>query len=119
MEKKRAVVVDDEKITGEIISQIVEELGYKVVFFNRPDLAIKYLEACGKLDLLISDFHMPSLLNGLELAKVAKEANSEIRRVIIMSGYPGRAIGESIRQSGFLFLKKPFGIASLQAMILD
>ena len=74
--------------------------------------AIRIFESGQEIDLLFSDVVMPNGMNGVELARGAKQRNKNIK-VLLTSGYAGdvmerhRAVGE------FPIIDKPFRLGDL------
>ena len=81
-------IVDDEEDISTLFRLAIDENveGYDVISFNDPIFALEhFIENASSYALVISDLRM-SGLNGLELLKKVKEANSSVR-TILMSGY--------------------------------
>jgi len=94
---KRILVVDDERVVGELVAQMLrdEDEGYEVCVAGSAREA-RALE--GRWNLLITAVVMPET-NGVKLAR-----QIDAGRVIFMSGYRQ----EALERSGSIFLQKPF-----------
>jgi two-component system response regulator YesN len=81
-------IADDDEIIRKGLRSIIEQSNLKyTVVGEAPDgeLALKIMEECGKIDLLITDIRMP-VMDGLELIKKVKERYI-LMKVIVLSGY--------------------------------
>lgn len=88
------LIVDDEKEELEGISFLIDKLGFKLykVFADNGNQALEYLQN-HKVDILFTDIRMPRL-DGLELIKLAKNENPNLK-IIIYSGYADFAYAQS------------------------
>ncbi len=100
------LVVDDEPMFRELLRQILEREGYRVVESESVDMALKKLEM-NKISLVLSDVKMPHK-SGFELLKNSKEKYPDIP-FLLMSGYgkqAGEEPGATEKPDGFI--SKPF-----------
>ena len=81
--RKTLMIVDDEPLNLRVY-QVQFRKEYNVITFQDPDEAAAY-DDLDKVDMLITDFKMPSL-NGYELVKDVKARNSNVF-AIILTGY--------------------------------
>ncbi|MFM2392155.1 MAG: hypothetical protein RLZZ546_132, partial [Bacteroidota bacterium] len=110
----RAVIVDDENGSIEILQQKIIEFtqGVSIVAtFSDPKEALPCLER-GDFDILFLDVDMPAL-NGFELISKLKEVKFEI---VFTTAYSEFAI-EAIRMGAFDYLTKPILIEDLQKCV--
>jgi PAS domain S-box-containing protein len=76
--KGRLLLVDDEEALVDILSRVLEGLGYSVTPFNSSvDALAAFLAAPDNFDLVISDLTMPNL-TGLDLARKMKERRPDL-----------------------------------------
>jgi two-component system cell cycle sensor histidine kinase/response regulator CckA len=102
------LMVEDEGSLRELIREILEQGGYKVVVACDGREALSAgLEFDGAIDLLITDVVMPEL-NGRELAEHLTRNCSKVQ-VLFMSGYTDDAVvRHGVLEEGAYFLQKPF-----------
>lgn len=106
----RILVVDDEAIIREFVSEVLEPLDVTQAV-NGQD-AIDQIPGFDP-DLIITDIKMP-IKGGEEVVKFSKQFNSKIP-VIIITGYTSLDIAsECIRMGADGFLAKPFTITQLR-----
>lgn len=81
-------VVDDDKIIRQGIRSIIEKSALDCTVVGEAsdgELALKELEQCDRVDLLITDIRMP-VMDGMELIKQVKERYRTMK-IIVLSGY--------------------------------
>jgi PAS domain S-box-containing protein len=107
------LIVEDDPLLREMMKEVLEEAGYRVLCAEGPAAAIELSRSeGGKIDLVVTDVVMPKM-NGFELAKKLAEARDDLR-VLFMSGYSDQSLadrGESIEESALL--RKPFSNGDL------
>src|SRR4029078_489835 len=80
-EKKRILIVDDEKDVGKTFKMILENYGFIIDSFTDPLLALEKFKP-NFYDLTILDIKMPEI-NGFELYDRLKSADSNIKTIFI------------------------------------
>ena len=85
---KTVLVVDDHDIVRELIAEILEQQGYRVLQASGAAEAIQILEQHqSTIDLMLSDFLMPGM-RGTELARFARKIRPPMK-VLLMSAMEG------------------------------
>lgn len=108
----RLCIVEDERSVLNLIVDLLSHT-YAIIDFNNPLEAWEFLKIhSNSIDLLITDINMPGL-TGIELGKLVKEINSDIK-ILYMSGYVGHT-GKDL--SGENFIYKPFTLSELKGKI--
>lgn len=104
----RVLVVDDEMVIREILSDFLTMEGYQVLTAADGDEALELLEA-HPVNLVISDLKMPRM-GGLELLANLRETHSEVV-TLIMTGYGTVATAiEAMKRGAFDYVLKPFKV---------
>ena len=100
--------VDDEEIIRQLGADILEDVGYKVLFASGGEEAIRiYQQKKKKIALVILDMVMPGL-GGRETFLKLKEINSKIK-VLLSSGYStNEGVGEILKEGVGGFIQKPY-----------
>ncbi|MCJ2065699.1 PAS domain-containing protein [Methylobacterium sp. J-088] len=80
------LVVDDRPDVAATAATILEDFGYKVIVADGPKQAIEILDGEGRIDLLFTDLIMPGGMNGVMLARAARERQPKIK-VLLTTGY--------------------------------
>lgn len=82
-EKPIVCLVEDDEIMRHLFTRAITRAGAAVVVTNGPDDAIPILQS-GNIDLIISDYRMPSEKDGLRLLAFVKDNYPELP-IFIMS----------------------------------
>jgi len=102
------LVVEDDWLIRKIIRQVLEKMGYEMLFAERGKEALLVCEGMEKKpDLLLTDIVLPDI-NGHELATQMSVKFPEIK-ILYMSGYSEEIAGShSMLDEKVLFIGKPF-----------
>ena len=110
------LVEDDVRVRG-FVRRTLEGLGYRITEATDGQQALDLLDGGGGFDLVLSDIEMPGGVSGLDLA-ARVEAHLPRTRVLLMSGYPDRAMARSDWRDRPV-LSKPFGPRELAGAVRD
>jgi two-component system, cell cycle sensor histidine kinase and response regulator CckA len=107
------LLVEDDDAIRELIREILEMEGYKVLTASSGHEALQVSqEIKDSIELLITDVVMPGMSGG-DLSKTLAETYPEIK-VLYMSGYTDDAVvRHGVLEEGTAFLQKPFSPDSL------
>ena len=113
------LLVDDERSIAEVMREILESLGYRVMTAGSGQEAIAiYMEKGKEIDLVILDMIMPGMGGGKAFAAL-REIDPGVR-VILSSGYSADGEVRQILEKGCnSFIQKPFRIAEISKKIRD
>jgi signal transduction histidine kinase/CheY-like chemotaxis protein len=113
------LVVEDDAEVRSTVTEMLRDLGYKVLTAKDAASAIPILESGVKIDLLFTDVVMPGPVRSPELARKAKELLPNVA-VLFTSGYTENAIVHGGRLDvGVNLLTKPYSRQTLAARIRD
>jgi PAS domain S-box-containing protein len=117
--RETILLVEDEPVILEMVTQILHELGYTVLAAGTPGEAIRQArEYSGEIHLLLTDVVMPGM-NGPDLARTLMPLYPDMR-CLFMSGYTADAIvHHGVLDQGVSFVQKPFSIKDLAARIRE
>jgi len=102
------LLVEDEDIVRQLVREILQEQGYRVLAADRGSEALRMLseEKC-EIDLLISDVVMPEM-NGATVAQRVRAMCPRVR-VLFVSGYSESDMADQgLEALAFQVLQKPF-----------
>jgi PAS domain S-box-containing protein len=102
------LLVEDEDAVLNLVRDVLQERGYRVLPARHPDEAIQIVERHdGPIDLLLTDVVMPGM-SGPAVAQRLQPLHPEMR-VLYISGYPDETLGrQNVLAPGEQFLEKPF-----------
>jgi PAS domain S-box-containing protein len=111
------LVVEDEDALRAYTSEILRELGYRVIEASNGAAALELLESGQAVDLLLTDVVMPGGLNGRQLADEATRRLPKLK-VVFMTGYTRNAVVHQGRLDGGVnLISKPFAFHELAEKI--
>jgi len=100
-------VVDDEAMLLELATVILEPLGYEIVTFRDPDVALaSFASAQPRPDLLITDYAMHSM-NGMHLIQQCRLLEPH-QKILLISGTVGPEIFGQAPCKPDRYLAKPY-----------
>jgi|GEM_PF-744443 len=117
----RILVMDDEEMVREIITQMLTRMGHQVATAEDGDQALGlYQEALKQgrpFDVVIMDLTIPGGKGGAETARELLSLDPEAR-LVVASGYAEDPIMAAYRSHGFAgCLKKPFLLKELEEVL--
>ena len=108
------LLVEDELGVRDLVGRVLTSHGYQVLQAGQASAALQIAETYdGLIDLLLTDVIMPGGLSGFQLAEQLR-ARYPVLRVLYMSGYTDRALGQHVAlEAPLRLLQKPFTPDSL------
>jgi signal transduction histidine kinase/CheY-like chemotaxis protein len=106
-EGRRILVLDDDRLVLETVTEILSSAGYTVVPFDSALQALEEVNKPDPIDLMIVDFAMPEM-RGDQFAAKARSRRSAVP-IVFISGYAEPA---SLQSESYV-LRKPFSLHSL------
>jgi len=108
---KKILVVDDDKDSCELLSEILAAQNWQVETANSPEKAL-VLSNQDKFDLVISDINLEASLSGLDLLQRLREKSP----VILVTGFGSLETAvEATREGAWDFISKPFKVDEIVA----
>jgi PAS domain S-box-containing protein len=117
LESGTILVVDDEQMLREMLSEYLSESGYTVHMAADGNEALTFYQSHGEnIDLVITDLGMPGM-GGEELYRQLRRINAEVN-VMVSSGYLDGTTKENLLRMGIKrVLIKPFKMEDIHAAI--
>jgi PAS domain S-box-containing protein len=109
------LIVDDSADVAEVTSSLFEHLGYKTLYCDSAEAALRLLADGTKIDLVFSDIVMPGMIDGVGLATEIRSRYPDLP-VVLTTGYSDAA---QSAPSNLKILRKPFDTDSLKTFIQD
>ena len=102
------LVVDDRPDVAETAGIMLGDFGYTVLVANGPDEAMRALGGEARIDLLFTDLIMPGGMNGVMLARLARERQPKMR-VLLTTGFAEASLERTdAGGSEFEIIMKPY-----------
>ena len=113
--KPSLLIVDDDEIMRETLSDVLKKRGYDVISVGSGNGALSTIKK-NLIDLILLDMKLPDV-DGLEVLKKIKEFDTEIL-VIMMTAYSDVQTAVSSMKSGaYDYINKPFELEELRLLI--
>ena len=112
------LVVDDEPTVRMLVSEVLEEKGYRVLEAHDGAAGLAMLRSDLRVDLLITDVGLPGGMNGRQLADAGRSLRPSLP-VLFITGYAeNAAVGDGRLDPGMQLLTKPFTMDALAGKAL-
>jgi CheY-like chemotaxis protein len=112
---KTVMLVDDDRTTADVLSQMLRVLGHRAEIFRSPSECLEWLESNAP-DLAIVDIAMPEI-DGPALMKEIRARGSSFP-IVVLTGRPESPGAERAKQLGAIALvAKPMSIDILQGLL--
>lgn len=115
MDNYRIMVIDDEKIVGDMAKMSLENEGYKVETFLNAEPALARLKE-EKFDVVVTDYKMKGI-DGMEVLRTVKNLYPETKVIMITAFANLDTAIEALRGDVHDFFPKPVKIKELKASI--
>jgi PAS domain S-box-containing protein len=110
------LVVEDDAEVRDMVLELLSHLGYSTLVATNGADALAVLRRENGVDLLFTDIVMPADMNGVELARRARNLRPGLK-VLLSSGHAGDEIKSHLLRGRFSFISKPYGTAVLAAKL--
>ena len=111
------LVVEDDADIRELIIEMLEESGYRVLSAANAEEAMAIVRRDRAIDVLFTDIIMPGRLNGVDLAQAALGVQPHLK-LLFASGYASPAVLAPLQHHlSRAFLKKPYRPRELTSRI--
>ena len=107
--------IDDEAKAGELFKRFCDGRPYRPRVFQRPQDALTWFHDNGA-DLVITDLRMPGM-DGIELLHRIRQRDREVPAIVITAYSTVNAAINALRLGAVDFLKKPFDMEELLALV--
>lgn len=111
----RALVIDDDRTTLDLLKFQLEGEGYEVVLAERGEKGLEHVRD-DEFDIILTDLNLPDI-SGIEMVKRSKEIAAETE-IIMVTGFGSveKAI-EATKAGAFYYIEKPVEFEELLVLI--
>ena len=107
------LIIDDEYAIRMLVTEVLEEIGYRVLEAEDGAGGLKILQSEVRIHLLITDVGLPGGLNGRQVADAGRKIRPDLR-VLFITGYAENAVvGNGHLDAGMSVIGKPFEMTTL------
>ena len=115
----KVLIVDDEKMILNLMSEALTDEGYECFVADNVDAAVEIVKTTPGITLIITDLKMPGK-TGADLIKIVETQCEPNIKFIVMSGHGSpRVEGNGIDIAAYPFLRKPLSIERLLETIIS
>ncbi|MEW6377194.1 MAG: hybrid sensor histidine kinase/response regulator [Thermodesulfobacteriota bacterium] len=114
-EKERVLVVDDEEAVREMVSRVVNLIGYEVVTARNGEEALEVLRT-EPISILITDIKMPEM-DGFELMKAVQAGFPDIHIICMTAHGASYTYTDVVAFGAMDYITKPFTIDEMRAKL--
>jgi len=115
MTVQRILVVDDDRLSREFLTEAVQSLGYQAIAATSSQDALELIRS-KQPDLVLSDLRMPEV-DGIELIKQVNDEWPELPTVLITAHGTVESAVQAMRNGASDFLLKPTSPEALEIVI--
>jgi DNA-binding NtrC family response regulator len=115
MGEYRIMIIDDEKIVGDMAKMALEKEGFAVETFINAEPALERLKVMG-FDVVVTDLKMKGI-DGMEVLRRVKNQYPETKVIMITAFANLDTAIEALREDVYDFFPKPVRIKELKASI--
>jgi len=112
---KQIVIIDDEKIVGDMAQRILSQEGYEVETFTDSTQALARIRN-KRFDLVITDLKMENI-DGMDILKEVNQLYPDTKVIMLTAYATLDAAIEAIRERIFDFFPKPVKIEDLKKSV--
>jgi PAS domain S-box-containing protein len=112
------LVVEDDAAVRLIITDVLDELGYRHLEAQDGMHALPILQSGQRIDLMVTDVGLPKM-NGRQLAEMARAARPALK-ILFVTGYAEKAaVRHGFLEPGMAMLMKPFTLDALATKVRE
>jgi CheY-like chemotaxis protein len=115
--KLTVLLVDDEESVRTLSTELLSELGYKVLQAADGPSGVERRASVEHIDLLITDVGLPNGMNGRQLADALRIQQPGLKVLFITGFAEPTAIGDQALEPGMQLMAKPFSMAALARQV--
>lgn len=106
MRRAKVLVVEDEALISEMISEVLAENGFDVHAVPDAETALQYIQDGPEVDVLFTDINLEGRMDGSTLAQKVRNQRPEMPIVYCSGRYSSSAIAPLMPRS--IFVRKPY-----------
>lgn len=103
---RRVVLVEDEPVSLEVMTSVLQAMDLEVVAFQTADSALDFIRENPRQSLVLSDIGLPGM-SGLDLLQGIRELGLSIPFVLISACHEVDMVLQSLRLGAMDYLQKP------------
>lgn len=114
--ENRILVVDDEAVIRELMTDILTEEGYHVQTAGNGREALKVLESQPDFEVLFTDIMMPEM-DGIELIRHARQVSPQIVAIVMTGHATLESARAAVKEGIYDYVVKPFNLSEIRLAV--
>lgn len=111
------LLVEDDPVVLVVVAEVLNDLGYLMLEAENGQSALRIVESCARIDLLLTDVGLPGGMNGRQLADAARRHRPDLK-ILFLTGYAENVAANDGRMvQGMEVMTKPFALDVLAAKV--
>ncbi|MCP4643027.1 MAG: response regulator [bacterium] len=117
-EQNKILVVDDEAVIRELLTDILLDEGYDVVTVSNGPDALKLLEEDDTYVLLFTDIMMP-VMDGIQLVREARKVRPSLIPVVMTGFATLETARAAVKEGVYDYVLKPFSLSEIKLAVTN
>ena len=113
----RLLLIEDNLVVQEAVTGLLQSWGCQVRVAADLQQALQQLQAHGRPDAILSDYHLGGAENGIECVQALRAAAGHSIAACLMSGDSDAAFLQAVQTAGLPLLHKPVRPAKLRSLL--
>ena len=114
--RRRVLLVEDEFLVRVIVSDALTDAGFEVIEAGDGEEGVRLLDKSPEFDAVITDLQMPGSVDGLSLARHARERDAAVP-MIFATARPDSVRSFGGRSDHNVVVEKPYGPEQIVAVL--
>jgi DNA-binding NtrC family response regulator len=111
----RLLVIDDDAVTRELLTEVLQGEGYEVVACDRGAAALERADA-EAFDLAVTDIRMPEM-DGIAVTRALRARHPDIQVVVMTAFGSVETAVEAVKHGAFDYVSKPMNIDEIKSTV--
>jgi signal transduction histidine kinase/ActR/RegA family two-component response regulator len=114
---QNVLVIEDDLMSREALCGLLEQWGFQVFAKSSSEMAIDSVRKGLKVNLVLSDFHLPGRLNGVDAIRAIRADAGLVIPACVVTGNPDETTRQTVSNAGLVLLTKPVRPAQLRSVM--
>lgn len=116
--REKILVVDDEAVIRELLSEVLQDDGYVVEAANNGQTALELLRSSDDFVLLFTDILMPGM-NGIDLLREAKRLRPSLIPIVMTAYATLETARAAVKEGAYDYVLKPFSLSEIKLAVAN
>ena len=117
-EARKILVVDDEVVIRELLTDVLEDAGYEVGTASSGPEALDLMTQSSEFVLLFTDIMMPGM-GGIELIREAKKVRPSVIPIVMTAYATLESARAAVKEGAYDYVLKPFSLSEVRLAVAN